>query len=136
MESIRSPRAASAAGRTRRWRARSKQVVAAFVLVASTSFVGLASPADAIVSPVTPHRLASRLEAAVPSDAERALGARLAMQYSGAVPAADVELLVRRVGLRLRAEASPSQRLLRTTEAVARRALTDYLARGVPLPVG
>ncbi len=69
-------------------------------------------------------------------DAERALGARLALGYAGAVSAADVEALVREVGRQLREDASPSDQLLQTTEAVSRRALTDFLTRGTPLPVG
>ena len=69
-------------------------------------------------------------------DAEWALGARLALGYAGAVPAADVEALVREVSRRLHESASPSDQLLQTTEAVSRRALTDFLTRGTPLPIG
>ena len=69
-------------------------------------------------------------------DAERALGARLALGYAGAVPAADVEALVQEVRRQLREDASPSDRLLQTTEAVSRCALTEFLTRGTPLPVG
>ncbi|MGB3829199.1 MAG: hypothetical protein WA962_10530 [Ornithinimicrobium sp.] len=69
-------------------------------------------------------------------DAERALGARLALGYAGAVPADDVEALVREVRRQLREDASPSDQLLQTTEAVSRSALTEFLTRGTPLPVG
>lgn len=116
------------------WLSRGKQAVAALVLVNAAYFTGSASPAAASATPVQVDTTVTASEAASPGDLERALGARLATEYTGAVPAGDVESLVRGVGRQLRREASPPERLLHTTEAVCRRALTDFLARGVPLP--
>lgn len=104
-------------------------------MVGSTFFAGPVASATAAAPPTPIRVLAGAPGSTVSSDAERALGARLATEYAGAVPAADVETLVRRVSRQLRRDASPPERLLRTAEAVCRRALTDYLARGVPLPV-
>ncbi|GAB2777076.1 hypothetical protein GCM10027020_33040 [Nocardioides salsibiostraticola] len=120
--------------RIRGWASRSKQAAVAVVLVGSTLFAGPVPTASAVSSPDPVRVMVAAPGAAVSSDAERALGARLAVEYSGAVPAADVESLVRRVSRRLRKDASPPERLLSTAEAICRRALTDYLARGVLLP--
>ncbi len=54
-------------------------------------------------------------------DSERALGARLALGYTGAVPATDDEALVREMSRQLREDASPGDPLLQTTEAASRR---------------
>ena len=104
------------------------------VLVGSTLFAGPVPVASAESSPDPVRAMVAAPGSAVSSEAERALGARLAVEYAGAVPAADVESLVRRVSRRLSKQASPPERLVQTTEAICRRALTDYLARGVLLP--
>lgn len=102
----------------------------ALVLIGSGFFAGPAPAAFA-----APDRsLAAAPTTLVVTEPERALGAHLAVEYAGAVPAVDVESLVREVSRQLRQDSSPPARLLATTEAVCRRALTDYLARGVPLP--
>ncbi len=108
----------------------------ALALVASTIFAGPVSSAAAVASSSPVRVVVGGQEATESGDAERALGARLAAEYAGAVPAADVESLVRGVSRQLRRDASPADLLLHTTEAVSRRALTDFLARGVLLPVG
>ncbi len=115
---------------------RGKAVAAALVLAASALFAGPAAEATAQASQSRTHQLVEAPGAVEQRDAERALGARLALGYAGAVPAADVEALVREVSRRLRQDASPSNQLPDTTEAVARRALTDFLTRGTPLPIG
>lgn len=126
-----------AADRPLRWRWRLRQAAVALVLVGSTVFTGPTPSASAAITAPDPVRvLVATPDASVSNDADRILGARLAVEYAGAVPARDVESLVRRVSRRLRVEGSPSERLLGTCEAICRRALTDYLARGVVLPVG
>ncbi len=115
---------------------RGKRVATALVLVASALVESPASSATAATSATSEPLVVVAPETTGLRDAERALGARLALGYAGAVPAADVEALVREVSLELRADASPSHQLLQTTEAVSRRALTDFLTRGTPLPVG
>ena len=62
------------------------------------------------------------------------LAQALQVEYAGAVPAEEVSALVRGVAARLEADGPGARLLLRTTEAASRRALTDHLARGVPLP--
>lgn len=121
--------------RLRGWSATGKRAVVTFVLVGSALFAGQAPSATAAPAPLAPVRMV--LPTPGPSaetDELRQLGARLALEYAGAVRAADVESLVRAVSRQLREVSSPPDRLLRTTEAVCRRALTDFLARGVPLP--
>ncbi len=114
---------------------RGRQAVVALAFVASTLFAGPASPAVALTSPSSVGTLVGAGESTGSVDEERGLGARLAVEYAGAVPAPDVESLVRAVGSRLRRDESPADLLPHTTEAVSRRALTDHLARGAPLPV-
>lgn len=117
------------------WTARSKRTAVAFVLVGSAFFAGPVPVATAGgTGSYSGNGTVAAPEANDSSDAERTLGERLAVEYAGAVPAADVESLVRRVSRQLRREASPPERLLGTSEAICRRALTDYLARRVQLP--
>ncbi len=131
-----SPTREVVAQRMRALNKRTRLSAVALVLVGSTFFAGPLPGANAAQASPTPVRVMVAPDtAAVTSDAERALVARLAVEYAGAVPAADVKSLVRGVSRRLRQESSPPERLLRTVEAVCRRALTDYLARGVLLPV-
>ncbi|QYJ02649.1 hypothetical protein KUV85_09875 [Nocardioides panacisoli] len=121
--------------RTRRhpsasWRTRGRRAAAALALTAATLVAGAApssalAPDGALAAP-----------AASESTGEESLRARLTAEYAGAVPAADVASLVAGVTDRLQQDASPTERLLRTAEAICRRALTDHLARGVPLPPG
>ncbi|WP_299444224.1 hypothetical protein [uncultured Phycicoccus sp.] len=106
------------------------------MLVVSALVTGPAASASAEASATAQQTLVLPPAATGLSDAERALGARLALGYAGAVPAADVEALVREVSRHLRENASPEDQLLQTTEAVSRRALTDFLTRGTPLPGG
>ncbi|MGB7981368.1 MAG: hypothetical protein WCF36_11325 [Candidatus Nanopelagicales bacterium] len=121
-----------------------KRAAAAVVLVSSALLAGPSSSAAAL-APSAPGALApsarSGLVAPTPGatasrDAELALGARLATEYAGAVPAGDVESLVRSVSHQLRRDAKLADRLPHAIEAVCRRALTDFLAVGVPLPLG
>ena len=127
-----------AAHHSQAWIASGKQAAVALALVGSTVFAGPVPQAAAAPSAPSSDRLASSTtpDAADENEGEQALGALLATEYAGAVTAPDVEALVRRVGHRLRQDASPPERLLRTTEAVSRRALTDFLARRVALPIG
>ncbi len=104
------------------------------LLVAAATAAGPASPAAGGTSTTAQHTVVAAPATTGLSDAEQALGARLALGYAGAVPAADVEALVRQVGHQLRENASPRSQLLHTTEAISRRALTDFLTRGTPLP--
>ncbi len=113
-----------------------KRAAAALVLVASTLFAGPPSSA-APLAPSEPAGLAATAPGATASrDAEQALSARLATEYAGAVPAPDVESLVRGVSQELRGSTTLADRLPYAIEAVCRRALTDFLAVGVPLPHG
>lgn len=108
----------------------------ALVLAASTLVAGPAASAGAGTSPTSERLVVEAPGTTGLLDAERELAARLALGYAGAVSTADVESLVRQVSRRLREEASPSDQLSQTTEAVSRRALTDFLTRGTPLPAG
>ncbi len=108
----------------------------AMALVTSTLLVTPVLSADAATPAVALRARDPSPAGAVSTSPEMLLSARLATEYAGAVPAASVESLVRGVSRQLRRDASPPERLLRTTEAVCRRALTDFLARGVRLPVG
>lgn len=130
--SARPPSAGS--DRVRGWSTRAKQSAVALLLVGSTFFAGIGPSIAAAASPALDRAVGTAPESAMASDAEQALGGRLALEYAGAVPAAEVKALVGRVSRRLRRDSSPPERLLHTAEAVCRRALTDYLARGVPLP--
>lgn len=128
------------AGRWHAWTARSKQGVVALVLVGSAVFAGPVPDAAAeapgrVTSTATTFDTGGERTDENDNDGEQALGALLAVEYAGAVAAPDVEALVCRVARRLRLDASPPELLLRTTEAVCRRALTDFLARRVALPV-
>ncbi|ANH40471.1 hypothetical protein I601_4075 [Nocardioides dokdonensis FR1436] len=121
----------------RGWRERGKQAAVALALVGSALVAGPVAPATAVATPAPAPLVTAAPEPVrvpvVDRQAEQALGARLATEYAGAVQATDVERLVRRVVRQLRREASPPERLLHTAEAMCRRALTDFLARGVPL---
>ncbi len=116
--------------------ARGKRAAVARVLAPSVLVAGPAAPSTAAESPAAAYQVAEVAGALGLVDTERVLGARLASGYSGAVPAADVESLVQEVGRRLREEGSPASQLADTTEAVSRLALTDFLTRGTPLPLG
>jgi len=115
---------------------RGRSAAAGFALVASALVSGPASGAGAAESATLEPTVVVASASTELRDAEWALGARLALGYAGAVPAADVEALVREVSRQLHESASPSDQLLQTTEAVSRRALTDFLTRGTPLPIG
>lgn len=115
---------------------RGRRTAAALVLVASALVGGPAISASARTSATSERPVVVAPTTIGLRDAERSLGARLALGYAGAVPTADVEALVREVGRQLREDASPSNQPLQTTEAVSRRALTDLLTRGTPLLVG
>lgn len=114
---------------------RGKKAAAALVLVVSTLVAGPASSASAGAWAGSERMVVEAPADSGLRDAERALGARLALGYAGAVSAADAEALVREVRRQLCENALPSDQLLQTTEAVSRRALTEFLARGTPLPV-
>lgn len=112
------------------------RAAAAFILAASSILAGPISSAAALAATEPAGVAATAPEATESRDAERALGARLATEYAGAVPADDVESLVRGVSRQLRRNAKLADRLPSGIEAVCRRALTDFLAVGVPLPLG
>ncbi|MGB7819522.1 MAG: hypothetical protein WBL35_12440 [Ornithinibacter sp.] len=115
---------------------RGRSAAASLALVTSALVAGPASGASAAESATLERTVVVASASTELRDAESALGARLALGYAGAVPAADVEALVREVSRQLHESASPSDQLLQTTEAVSRRALTDFLTRGTPLPIG
>lgn len=123
-----------AAGGRRRWPVPSpRRAAAAIALIASTIVAG---PADSTAADAPGLGALTTDESAHPYRAEQALTARLAAGYAGAVPAADVEALLLAVSVRLRAEPRTAEaHLLDTAEAVSRRALTDFLTRGTPLPL-
>ncbi|MGB7450266.1 MAG: hypothetical protein WA892_14230 [Ornithinimicrobium sp.] len=107
----------------------------ALVLFVFAFVSSAASSATALASTTVAQSAIGALETADPHHAERALTDRLTAGYAGAVPAADVRALLSAVSVRLRDEPWASDDLLNTTEAVSRRALTDFLTRGTPLPL-
>ncbi|MGB3764540.1 MAG: hypothetical protein WA966_15100 [Ornithinimicrobium sp.] len=121
---------------TRRWGLladRGRRAAAALVLIASALVAGPDSSAGA-QSLADPGLMVLEASARTLGDAERAIGERLALGYAGVVSAADVEALVRAVSRQQLANAFLGDQHLHTTEAVSRRALTDFLTRGTPLP--
>ena len=128
---LRPRRSTRVAGRLRVLSQRGKRAAVTAALVGATLIAGPLPAAEATTTaPATSLLDGDRVSA----KQEDELAAGLAAEYIGAVPAADVTGLVHRVSRQLRADGSPPRLLLRTTEAVSRRALTDHLARGVPLP--
>ena len=109
-------------------------MAASLALAGPLAPAGATAPAASSASgPATAVATATRT-VGVSAEAEQALVDRLTVEYVGAVGSDDVDTLVAAVLRDLRAAASPAEHLLRTTEAVCRRALTDYLARGTLLP--
>jgi hypothetical protein len=95
----------------------------------------LAGPLPAAeAGPTTSAPAPGLVEEAAGSTGLAELAEALSVEYTGAVPAGQVAATVHGVASQLRADAPAPALLLRTTEAASRRALTDHLARGVPLP--
>ena len=132
MDEPRTHRMTARSARLQRWLRSSRSAAVAVVLIGAT-LVSTPAPAGAESAPQTPLRVTGASSSPASWSEQRMLGRSLATEYAGAVPAVEVRALVLRVTAQLQREASPSEHLMRTVEAVCRRALTDYLARGTSL---
>ncbi|MEP7739044.1 hypothetical protein ABKW28_15430 [Nocardioides sp. 31GB23] len=114
---------------------RGRRAAATVLLVGATLLAGPLPAAGAATPATAPGLVAGDVsrDGAAGSDVVE-LAEALQVEYAGAVPAEEVSALVRGVAARLEIDGPGAGLLLRTTEAASRRALTDHLARGVPLP--
>lgn len=113
---------------------RGRRAAATVLLVGATLLAG-PLPAAGATPATAPGLVAGDVsrDGAAGSDVVE-LAEALQVEYAGAVPAEEVSALVRAVAARLETDGPGAGLLLRTTEAASRRALTDHLGRGVPLP--